>query len=165
MVFVPNDEARLRSEFCVFFWKRKTIWSIEVLRGERAFVFWCLLAAFGSTEIHIVRCIHPTDDLFTAGTSSSHLSNFWFSIHLRNDERRKRLLKRIQFTVNVLRDWLTWCRGKGWPAAVAADIIAAYCSGVGLCDGIGSLFGRFAGGPLLELSVMRNDKKLATHWT
>lgn len=47
---------------------------------------------------------------------------------------------------------------------MAAEIIAAYCSGVGRCDGIGSLFGRFAGGPLLELSVVRwaGSKKLAS---
>lgn len=36
----------------------------------------------------------------------------------------------------------------GCPAAAAAAIIAAYCSGVGLCDGIGSLLGRLAGGPV-----------------
>lgn len=41
---------------------------------------------------------------------------------------------------------LTWCLGRGWPAAAAAEIIAAYCSGVGLCDGAGSLFGLLVGG-------------------
>lgn len=49
---------------------------------------------------------------------------------------------------------LTWCLGNGCPAAVAADIIAAYCSGVGRCDGIGSLFGRLAGGARVAVSEM-----------
>lgn len=47
---------------------------------------------------------------------------------------------------NIFKTNLTWCLGKGWPAAAAAAIIAAYCSGVGLCEGAGSLLGLFVGG-------------------
>lgn len=46
-------------------------------------------------------------------------------------------------TINQL---ITCVLGRGCPAAVAASIIAAYCSGDGLYDGIGSLFGLFVGG-------------------
>lgn len=41
---------------------------------------------------------------------------------------------------------LTCVLGNGCPAAVAASIIAAYCSGDGRNEGIGSLLGRFVGG-------------------
>lgn len=65
-VFVPNDVVRQRSEFYVFFCKN--IYSIVsyAFSSEKKIIYiFCLLAAFGSAEIHIVRCIHPTDDLFT----------------------------------------------------------------------------------------------------
>lgn len=41
---------------------------------------------------------------------------------------------------------LTCVLGRGCPAAAAASIIAAYCSGEGRNEGIGSLLGLFVGG-------------------
>lgn len=80
-VFVPNDVVRQRLEFYAFFCKKNShIVVSDDFRVENQ--LFCLLAAFGSAEIHIVRRIHPTDDLFTTRTSTSHLSNFWFSIQL-----------------------------------------------------------------------------------
>lgn len=38
--------------------------------------------------------------------------------------------------------------------------MAAYCSGVGRCDGIGSLFGRFAGGAEFEAPVQRQKIRI-----
>ena len=46
----------------------------------------------------------------------------------------------------LFNDELTCVLGNGCPAAWAASIIAAYCSGDGRNEGIGSLFGRFVGG-------------------
>lgn len=65
-VFVPSDVARQRSEFYVFFCEKNHHHHHTVsddFRVENP--IFCLLAAFGSAEIHIVRRIHPTDDLFT----------------------------------------------------------------------------------------------------
>lgn len=49
----------------------------------------------------------------------------------------------------------------GCPSAAAAAIIAAYCSGVGLWEGIGSLLGLFVGGGVGSVKndlIMWNDK-------
>lgn len=38
--------------------------------------------------------------------------------------------------------------------------MAAYCSGVGRCDGIGSLFGRFAGGAIGAAAQKKSIKNV-----
>lgn len=40
------------------------------------------LASFRCSKIDIVRCVHPTNDLFPTRSGSGHVRNFWFSIDL-----------------------------------------------------------------------------------
>lgn len=58
---------------------------------------------------------------------------------------------------------LTWVRGSGCPAAVAASIMAAYCSGDGRYEGMGSLFGRFVGGGATAAAIKINSLILSIH--